>query len=206
MPPTRNPSNTPLRRLLSLWPVQCDAKNGPTRAPTPRAPINKLIPNKAARACEMPEIGTVKTRSAITGNSTQDVPAMLTPALSDTSAASFGSCAMYLNPARTDDQPAALSSGCRLASSACDSTKCIRLISSAETTNDSAFNTKTASLPSQAATTPPRTDPIAKSNDHVAEESVLATITSPSATMLGMTAVRAGSKNATITVSRNSSG
>src|SRR5271165_7676585 len=104
------------------------------------------------------------------------------------------------------DQPAAWSSGCRFAASACDSTNLIRLISIAEAANDNELITNTASRPSHAATIPPRTDPIARSNDHVADDSVLATITSFSATTLGMTALRAGSKNVTITDSRNSSG
>ena len=82
----------------------------------------------------------------------------------------------------------------------------MRLIRNADIANDNALITNTASRPSHAATTPPSIEPIARSNDHVADESVLATITSPSATTFGMTALRAGSKNATMTVSRNSSG
>ena len=91
--------------------------------PTPRPPISRLIPNSPARCGEIPAIATGNTRSPITGSNTHDAPRMLTPAFSETSAASLGSCAMYRNPARIGDHPAPWSSGCRFASSACDSTK-----------------------------------------------------------------------------------
>jgi hypothetical protein len=96
-----------------------------------------------------------KSRSAITGNSTHDVPTMLTPPFNYTSAASFGSRVIYRNPVRIDDHPAAWSSGCRLAASACDSLDRMRPISSAEIRNDGEFSTNTASRPSHAATTLP---------------------------------------------------
>ena len=64
----------------------------------------------------------------------------------------------------------------------------------------------TASRPRKTATTPPSDAPIARSNDHVMDESVLATITSSRRTRLGITELRAGSKNAAITVSITSSG
>ena len=68
------------------------------------------------------------------------------------------------------------------------------------------MSTNTVSRPNSAATTPPTDAPTSRFTDHVADESVLATSTSSRAATLGITAVRAGSKNAAISVSSNSSG
>ena len=65
---------------------------------------------------------------------------------------------------------------------------------------------KTASRPNSAATTPPSVAPMARLNDHVVEESVFAAISVSGVVMLGITALRAGSKNAAIMVSSSSSG
>ena len=65
---------------------------------------------------------------------------------------------------------------------------------------------KTVSRPKNAATTPPTDAPISRFTDHVADDNVLATSTSSSAAILGITALRAGSKNAAIVVSASSNG
>jgi hypothetical protein len=65
---------------------------------------------------------------------------------------------------------------------------------------------KTVSRPKNAATTPPTDAPISRFTDHVADDRVLATRTSFSAEILGITALRAGSKNAVIVVSAISNG
>src|SRR5450631_3135528 len=69
-----------------------------------------------------------------------------------------------------------------------------------------AFGMNTVSRPKNAATTPPTDAPISRFTDHVAADRVFATRTSPSAAMLGITELRAGSKNAAIVVSANSKG
>ena len=76
----------------------------------------------------------------------------------------------------------------------------------ADVRNDSALRMNTASRPKNAATTPPTEAPMSRFTDHVADESVFATSTSLSAAILGMTELRAGSKNAVIVVSASSSG
>ena len=76
----------------------------------------------------------------------------------------------------------------------------------AETKNDSALRINTTSRPKKAATAPPTEAPINRFTDHVAEESVFAISTSSLAAILGTTALRAGSKNAAITVSASSKG
>ena len=61
-------------------------------------------------------------------------------------------------------------------------------------------------VPKKAATTPPTEAPINRFTDHVAEESVFAMRTSPFVAIFGITALRAGSKNAAISVSASSKG
>ena len=79
-------------------------------------------------------------------------------------------------------------------------------MNTADARNESAFSTNTASRPNKAATTPPTDAPINRFTDHVAEDSVFARMTSSRAAIFGITALRAGSKNAAISVSSNSSG
>ena len=92
------------------------------------------------------------------------------------------------------------------APSAWGSAKRMLQISAAETINDNALSTKTASRPSRAATRPPKVAPTIRFTDHVDEASVFARTTSSRSTMLGMMALRAGSKNAASKVSATSSG
>src|SRR3981189_2520419 len=92
------------------------------------------------------------------------------------------------------------------ADSAWGSAKLILLISNADVRNESAFRMKTVSRPKRAATTPPTAAPTSRFTDHVAQDNVLGTSPSSSAAMLGITALRAGSKNADMVVSASSRG
>ena len=62
----------------------------------------------------------------------------------------------------------------------------MRLMRIADAMNETAFSTKTVSRPKAAARTPPTLNPIAKLNDQVVDDKVLAVITSDSGTMFGM--------------------
>src|ERR1700733_10504599 len=79
-------------------------------------------------------------------------------------------------------------------------------IKKADIKNESALRRNTASRPKKAATTPPTEAPINRLTDQVADERVLAMSTSPLVAMLGITELRAGSKNAAIMVSASNNG
>ena len=66
----------------------------------------------------------------------------------------------------------------------------------AETKKDAEFRTNATFRPESAVTNPPTEAPIASMADQVALESALAGISSSADVMLGIVAVRAGSKNA----------
>jgi len=82
----------------------------------------------------------------------------------------------------------------------------MRRMSQAEPRKEKAFSRKTVSRPYRTATTPPREAPAARQKDHVMDARALAASTSDARTMLGITALWAGSKNAAPTVSNSSSG
>src|SRR5437870_3511623 len=85
--------------------------------------------------------------------------------------------------------------------SACGSWKRIPRIKSAEIKNEPAFITNTAFRPSNAPTTPPKVAPSTRFMDQVVDDSVLARTRSSRVVILGITELRAGSKNAAIMVS-----
>src|SRR3954449_7322834 len=69
-------------------------------------------------------------------------------------------------------------------------------IKHAEQKNDAAFAANATSRPNAAVTSPPTDAPIASMADHVAADSALAGSSSSADVMLGIVAVRAGSKKA----------
>src|SRR5947207_1802714 len=72
----------------------------------------------------------------------------------------------------------------------------INAMNSAETKKDTEFTTKATLRPNTAVTRPPTDAQIASMADHVALDSALAGNNSSSLVILGIVAVRAGSKNA----------
>src|ERR1035437_2928655 len=78
------PARMPVRRREWLSPAQRAPIRGPRREPAPRAPINMLMPRRAARLWSRPASFTGKTRSPRMGSSTLLAPSRPSPPLPKT--------------------------------------------------------------------------------------------------------------------------
>ncbi len=123
-------------------------------------------------------------------------PATPQPAFTSISAATCRSDFTYRNPSSRSPRPVTDAHPAGRFTAGGSALKLVRPMMTADARNDTAFTRNAASRPSSAVTMPPAPAPMASMADHVALESAFAVSNSERVVTLGMTAVRAGSKNA----------